>query len=151
VILKDELLKGRDKQYPQEYTAEISTNLDRLLIQMNLVRAAYGLPMIVDSGWRPAAINSSTPGAATHSNHMKGLACDISDPDGKLRAWVLANLPLMQKLGLYFEDFRYTKGWVHFAIAPPASGKRISVPNANRPTDPNCWDGVYDHAFDQAA
>lgn len=154
-ITKDELLMGRDKSYPKEYTKEISDNLDRLLAAMNQVRAAYGSPMKVTSGWRPAAINGAIPNAAKRSNHMMGLAVDISDRDGKLRQWVLDNLALMQKLGIYVEDFRWTATWVHFQVIPTRSGKRIFLPYAdtakNPMTAPNSWDGKYDSKYDKAA
>ena len=155
MITKAELLMGRDKAYPKDYTQEISDNLDKLLIPMNVVRKAYGKPMSPSSGWRPPSINNSTPGAAKASTHMRGLAVDIKDPDGKLREWVLANLDLMQKLGLYFEDFRWTKGWVHFQCVPPGSGKRIFIPYAdtkkNPMNNPTAWSGKYDAKYDKAA
>lgn len=148
MIAKSELLMGRDVTYASEYTQDISDNLDKLLIPMNQIRAAYGQPMIVNSGWRPPEVNASTPGAATHSKHMEGLACDISDKDGVLMAWVLANLSMMQQLGIYHEDFRWTPDWVHFQLGAPASGHRIFVPSAARPSAPDRWDGNYDHSFD---
>ena len=147
-ISKDELLKGRDLQYASDYTQEISDNLDRFLILLNQIRAAYGKPMIVNSGWRPLSINASTPGAAAHSKHMLGLAADIADPNGDVRRWVLENLQLMKDLDIFIEDFRWTPGWVHFGLGRPASGKRIFVPNANRAQAPDAWDGQYDSSFD---
>lgn len=148
MISKDELLKGRDVQYASDYTQEISDNLDKILPLLNQVRAAWGKPMTVTSGWRPPSINGSTPGAAAHSKHMLGLAADIEDMDGSLWTWVLQNLQLMKDLGFYFEDKRWCPGWVHFGFGPSTSGKRIFVPNANRPANPDSWDGEYDHSFD---
>lgn len=150
MIAKSELLKGRDQQYPNDYTQEISDNLDKLLIPMNKVRSAWNMPMNVSSGWRPPSINAATPGAATKSKHMIGLAVDIADPDGKLWAWVMKNLPLMQQLGLYFEDKRWTPSWVHFQLGAPVSGKRVFVPSSAPATAPSAWDGNYDHQFDKA-
>lgn len=148
-LTKDELLKGRDKQYPMDYTQIISDNLDRLLVPMNKARDAYGHPMVVNSGWRPPAINAATPGAAAHSKHMVGLAVDIADPNGDVRRWVLANLDLMQELCLYFEDWKWTPGWTHFQLGGPASGKRIFVPSTAAPTAPTAWDGKYDEKYDK--
>lgn len=147
MFTKEEFLMGRDKQYPSEYTKEISDNLDKLLEVMNKVRSAYGKPMTVSSGWRPAAINSATSGAAAKSNHMIGLAVDIKD-DGSVRKWVLDNLQLMKDLGLYFEDWRWTPTWCHFQIVPPKSGKRIYVPSTAPAKEPNAWSGKYDSKFD---
>ena len=147
-ISKEELLKGRDTEYASDYTQEISDNLDKLLIPLNQIREAYGKPLTVNSGWRPPSINGTTPGAAAHSKHMIGLACDISDPDGEFWKWVLENLQLMKDLDIFMEDKRWTKGWVHFGLGGPSSGHRIFVPSANRATDPDAWDGEYDHSFD---
>lgn len=148
MFIKNDLLKGRNTQYPDQYTQEISDNLDKLLIIINKVLVAYGHSMIISSGWRPPAINRVTPGAATDSAHCLGLAVDIFDPDGKIVAWVLQNLALMKSLGIYLEDFRWTPDWVHFGIRKPASGHRIYIPSANRALAPNRWDGQYDHSFD---
>lgn len=148
MFTKDEFLRGRDKQFPNDYTDEVSANLDKLVEVMNQVRDAYGKPMITNSGWRPPTINATTPGAAKGSKHTIGLACDIADPDGTLWQWVLDNLTLMQQLDIYLEDKRWCKGWVHFGLGAPISGKRIFIPNAHRPTDPDIWDGQYDHTFD---
>ena len=148
MISKQELLKNRDTEFPDDYTQEISDNLDTLLVAINKVRAAYGSPMAVNSGWRPPSINAATAGAAKNSAHCIGLAVDISDPDGKVWAWVLDNLALMKELGFYLEDKRWTPSWTHFGLKKPASGKRIFVPSASRATAPDAWDGIYDKEFD---
>jgi hypothetical protein len=148
MITKRELLMDRDKSFPKEYTSEVSNNLDKLLVAINIVRAAYGKPMRVTSGWRPAGVNSII-GGANRSNHMLGLAVDIADPNGELAKWLLNNLDVVSKAGLYLEDFRWTKGWVHFQIVAPKSGKRIFIPSTAPATQPNVWDGKYDPAFDK--
>lgn len=148
MISKDELLDGRDKKYPADYTQEISDNLDQLLVPMNQIRTSWGKPMTVTSGWRPPSINGATPGAAKNSKHMQGLAVDIYDADGSLWSWVLQNLSTMKDLGIYFEDRRWTPSWVHFQVGPPASGKRIYVPSSAPAIAPDNWDGEYDHSFD---
>ena len=147
-ISKDEILMGRDKKYPKDYTEQISDNIDQLLIPINKIRDAYGHPMTIASGWRPPAINLSTPGAAPHSKHMIGLAVDIQDKDGSLMKWVLQNLQLMKDLNIYCEDFRYCPNWVHFGLGPPISGKRIFIPNSTRAPAPSRWTGIYDHQYD---
>lgn len=148
MITKDELLMGRDKQFPDDYTQEISDNLDKLLIAINEVRKAYGQPMIVNSGWRPKNINESTPNAAKGSKHLNGLAVDIRDITGNLWSWCLLNLELLQSYDVYLEDRRYTPTWVHFQIVAPLSGKRIFVPSSNPPAAPEKWTGIYDKKFD---
>ena len=148
MISKQELLQGRDIQYSSDYTQEISDNLDKLLIPLNQVRAAYGKPMTVNSGWRPPSINTSTPGAAKKSKHMSGLAADIADPNGEVWAWVMQNLCLLKSLGIHMEDKRWTPTWVHFQLGGPASGKRIFIPDTSRAKAPDAWDGKYDSSYD---
>jgi len=147
-VTKEELLMGRDKEYAIEYTDQISANLDALLVPINKIRDAYGKPMKCNSGWRPPEINASTPGAATHSKHMEGLAADFSDPDGEFMKWVLQNLQLMYDLNIFMEDFRWTPNWVHFQLGEPKSGKRIFIPSTAAPGAPDKWNGIYDHSFD---
>lgn len=144
MIKKEEILMGRDKEYESQYTKEVSDNIDLLLEKMNKIRKSYGRPMIVASGWRPKEINDATKNAAKRSNHMKGLAVDIKDVDGKLWKWVLLNLKFMKQLGIYLEDKRWTPTWVHFQIVPPKSEKRIFIPSNEPPKAEDIWDGKYD-------
>lgn len=127
MITKKELLMGRDVSYKAEYTKEVSDNLDKLLIALNIARKAYGKPMIVSSGWRPASVNKAA-GGAKKSNHMLGLAADFKDSDGQLADWCLNNLKVLEQAGLYLEHPDYTKGWVHLQAVAPKSGKRVFIP-----------------------
>lgn len=128
MITRDEVLMGRDKQYPADYTKEVSDNIDKLLIALNKLRKAYGKPMTVSSGFRPPSINAATAGAAKRSNHMLGLACDFKDADGELDKWLMANLKLLEEIGLWLEHPDATKGWAHVQIVPPRSGNRVFRP-----------------------
>lgn len=149
MITKDEILQGRDKTFPQDYTTQISDNIDFLLDLVNIVRTEYGKPMYVASGFRPASMNAMVKGAAPKSNHIIGLAVDFKDPKGELKEWVLNNLELMQDLGLFIEDFRWTKNWVHMQAVKPGSGKRIFIPAKGLPPHPEQFDGNYDSRFNE--
>ncbi len=148
MITKDEYYAGRYETYKDDLTEQIDDNVDDLLARVNQVRTAYGKPMTVSSGWRPATINSMVKGAAPKSNHIIGCAIDIADYDGKLWAWCMDNLALITKAGLYLEDKRWTKTWVHFQSVQPASGKRIFAPNSSLPPNPTIWDAKYDSKYD---
>lgn len=126
MITRDEILMGRDKQAP--LTGLMEVNLKKLLQAVNKLRAAYNKPMIVSSGYRPAAINATIPGAAKKSNHMACLAVDFADRDGKLAEYCLNNLKLLEEFGLWMEDPAHTKGWVHLQRVPPRSGNRVFKP-----------------------
>src|ERR1051325_3331321 len=128
MITKDELIMGRDKTYPADYTHEISANRDKLLIAVNKLRAAYNNPMYVSSGWRPPDINAATPGSAKRSNHMLGLAVDFKDTDGTIDAWCMANQDKLAVFGLWLEDPGSTIGWCHVQCIAPGSGHRVFKP-----------------------
>jgi uncharacterized protein YcbK (DUF882 family) len=110
LISRDEILMGRDKEYP--LTLEMSKNLDKLLAAVNVVRAQYGKPMTVSSGYRPGKYNTAA-GGAKNSSHMTCEAVDFKDPKGELTRYILQNLDLLERAGLYMESPSRTQGWVH--------------------------------------
>jgi len=89
MVTRDEILMGRDKQYPLDGIME--ANLEKLLRAVNKFRAVYGKPLKVTSGYRPEAINATVKGAAKKSNHTQCLAVDLADSDGKLAEYCLKN------------------------------------------------------------
>lgn len=115
---------------PRNYkpTSEQATNLAILLERMNEVRKLWGKPMVITSGLRSQADQASINPKAPKSKHLMGQACDVRDSDGSLAAWIKAHMKEMEAIGLWFEDFAYTKGWVHFQIVPPKSGNRVFIP-----------------------
>lgn len=116
-ISKKEILMNRDVQYKDDYTQEISNNIDKLLISLNKFREAYGKPMTVSSGWRPESVNKAI-GGAKKSNHTVGLACDFVDKDGKLAEFALKmdQEGKLKEWGLWLENPTKTTGWIHLDI-----------------------------------
>lgn len=121
---------------------EVTANVLILLKKMNRIREAYGRPMRVTSGVRSMQDHlriyeqkakregkkfdkSKVP---MQSKHLYGQAVDIADPKSELKEWINLNLALCESLGLYFEHFDYTPGWVHFQIVQPKSGRRFFLP-----------------------
>lgn len=129
---------GRDRQYPAELTDDIKSNALDTVGRVNLLlfnAAKDGLVLIasnkrnlVNSGWRPAAVNAATKGAAPRSRHMLGQAVDISDPTGTLDAWGMENLNELAAIGLWMEHPDATPGWCHLQTVPPRSGNRVFHP-----------------------
>lgn len=121
---------SRKELNPHDYdlTPEQQVNFDKLCEVMNAVRSAYGRPMLVTSGVRSELDQARINPKARGSAHVRGGACDISDPDNNVWGWCMDNLALLAKLGLYLEDKRSTPRWVHFQIFPPKSGNRIFIP-----------------------
>lgn len=138
---------GRDITHASDLTDEIQRNGADTIEKVNLLLALAaedgihpGIDEItkthVASGWRPPAINDRTANAVKGtSKHVLGLACDVEDQtDRRLAVWVCRHLKDAERIGLYFEDPRWTAGrtnsdgWVHMQTVPPTSGRRIYIP-----------------------
>jgi hypothetical protein len=124
-ITRDEVLMGRDKDYP--LTQEFEWNLAKLLKAINKIRDIYGKPMIVTSGYRPGPYNKSAKGAKL-SCHLTCEAVDFKDTDGSFAKWCLQNMKVLVEADVYMEEPAHTKGWVHLQIRPTRSGRRVFLP-----------------------
>lgn len=131
MISKEEILK--ENVCPPD----LEGNLQILLDKINLVRNAWGSPMTVTSGLRSKSdqiriynAKGITDESKMHmgSKHFTCQAVDIYDPEKKLQAWIKENVALMEKIGLWFEDFSATPNWAHFQTVAPASGHRFFIP-----------------------
>ena len=123
---------GRDDEFPTAMTPQIQSNAYTLIGLANALLARFGQGRKVNSGWRPAAINASTPGASATSLHMTGQAIDFEDRDGALDDWLMSGEgeQALTDLGLWHEHPSSTKGaqggegWCHVQSKPPRSGNR---------------------------
>lgn len=128
-----ELLSGQvDDIYKLD--AKLQSNLLELFRKINIIRAAYGRPMIVTSGYRSMKhhleiyAKKGITKIPMQSHHLFCEAVDISDPKGTLKLWCYENVGLLVSTGLWMEDFGSTQTWVHFQIVVPKSGKRFFRP-----------------------
>lgn len=128
MISLSDFFMGRDKKYPEELTDELRWNAASTVDRVNQLLEAFGEHRNVNSGWRPAAVNAGVPNAAKKSKHMTCQACDLSDDDGSLDAWCMANLGALERIGLWLEHPDSTPRWAHVQIIPPNSGKRVFIP-----------------------
>lgn len=157
MITHDSYFKGRDKQYASELRPEIINNAEYTIKTINkLLLACFDDTGIMfdqcNSGWRPLEVNAMTANSGKASYHIKARAIDIADGDGTktleenpriLARWTMANERLLEKLGLWCEDPRWTARynevhkewfcWVHYQTLPPGSGKKFYIPTATPP------------------
>ncbi len=119
---------GRDKLHRQELTRELRANARETLRRVNRLLRRAGFVCRISSGWRPAAINATVPGAAQGSKHLRCLAIDLEDRNGRLDAWCMANLAVLEELQLWLEHPEATPGWCHLQTLPPRSGRRVFYP-----------------------
>lgn len=97
-----------DNKCTEEQAANLTALVDNVL---DPLRAAYGRPIIVNSGYRCEKLNRKVGGSKT-SDHMRGMAADITagSPKENKRLFYL-----IQELGLPFKQLIDEKGfaWVH--------------------------------------
>ncbi len=135
-ISLDDYYMGRDKEYGLLLSVDMrnSALLTVQLANAMLARLqANSVPLstpLVNSGWRPPAVNVATHGAAPHSRHLTCQAVDIHDPDGAIDAFLMtdAGQQALAEIGLWMEHPASTKGWSHWQTVPPASGHRVFYP-----------------------
>lgn len=117
---------GRDKANPPD--DETRKNAADLVGRINMLAKELPFPLpSMTSGYRPAAINAAV-GGAKKSNHMTGNAIDLADADGKLDAWCMANLDILERLGLWLEHPDATPTWCHLQRVAPRSKNRVFRP-----------------------
>lgn len=87
-----------------------------LQARINIIREAYGKPMIVTSGFRTRLDQERINPKVTKSAHMEGKAVDILDEDGTLHQWCKDNDDIIRKAGLYLEERQ--GNWQHFQSRP---------------------------------
>jgi hypothetical protein len=143
MISLEQYWMGRDSQHGADLTEEVISNAQGLLERVNalLARAEQGeikpgldaqTGTAVASGWRPKAVNDATSNAGKTSKHISGCALDLRDtlPERPLARWCLRNRQMLEEIGLWMEDPRWTPSWVHLQSVPPGSGNRVFVPSA---------------------
>lgn len=126
---------GRDKLYPRDLTEEIQGNAALTVLRVNKLLTAYksatGLDVtIVNSGWRPPAVNANTANAAKKSHHMMGRAVDLGDDAEYLDTWLMTveGQSAMSEAGVWHEHPSATPRWAHLQTVAPRSGKRTFMP-----------------------
>ena len=124
-----ELLKaGSHKWKESEVDVVVLRNLEDLCRKVNAL--GYAPAMYASSCLRSIKDQQRINPKAMGSSHLYGCAVDIADPNGVLGAW-LTGVEGQRKLvecGLWMEDIRYTRGWVHLQSYMPKSGNRYFVP-----------------------
>jgi zinc D-Ala-D-Ala carboxypeptidase len=106
-------LQDLNREEAQAYVGAL-TQLAELL---EVIRARWGRPLKVNSGFRSGALNAATPGASKTSQHMRGEAADITIPgvdDSDLRRWIARESGL--PFGQCILERPPGRSWVHISI-----------------------------------
>lgn len=108
-----EVTNGDRRRIPQN--SDIKQNILTLAQELDRVREAWGSPLLVNSWYRPPAVNRAV-GGASNSQHLYGKAADIRPAQGNIydfQKW-LDNVAWKDKaLG-----YGAKKGFVHVDLRP---------------------------------
>lgn len=142
---RDDILMGRLswEDLPIEHRHNVTVLLDRL----NRIAVRIPFKIRINDGYRRP--QDQPRNAAVRSRHLSGEAVDIDDDDtAYVWKWIINNLDEVARIGFWLEDPRWTHGsvgtWVHLQTVPPASGRRIFIPNGSPASAPELWTGDYD-------
>ena len=75
-------------------------------------------------GFRPQDCAVGAP----NSSHKEGLAVDRYDPLESIDNWCMSHQDRLKHHGIYIEHPSATKGWSHWTIRAPKSGKTVFYP-----------------------
>lgn len=99
-------------------TEKQKKNLEKLIKALNILGVVYPAPVAVIRGLRTEKQNEAV-GGIPNSPHLTGEAVDLQDKDHKLSQFILNNIDLLERVGLYMENPYYcvskTTGnnWIH--------------------------------------
>ena len=126
----NELLKAGSHDWTAKHGLDVNPialrNLEDLVRKLNAL--GYTPPMRATSCLRSYEMQKQINPSAMGSSHLYGCAVDISDADGKLKAWCVANKAKLVECGLWMEDPASTKTWCHLQSYAPRSMNRIFKP-----------------------
>lgn len=121
-----EYLMGRAKL--EDLSPELQSNVNTLIPKINDLLEKFGEYRKCNSGYRSLEDQKRINPSAMKSKHLSCQAIDLEDKNRVLSQWCLKNVKVLEELGLYCEDFKYTPTWCHFQIVAPKSGKRFFIP-----------------------
>lgn len=84
------------------------------------VRDHYGMPVVINSGYRSPQVNAAIGGSRT-SEHCKGMAADIEVPgipNAELATWIKDHLRFRQLILEFYTPGIPDSGWVHVSFDP---------------------------------
>ena len=93
------------------------------------VRAHFGKPVVVSSGYRSPAVNRAI-GGARNSQHVTGEAADFEIPgvsNVEVRRWMEANLNYDQPILEFYIPGQPNSGWVHVSYRQPFRNQELTA------------------------
>ncbi|HUD30335.1 MAG TPA: D-Ala-D-Ala carboxypeptidase family metallohydrolase [Novosphingobium sp.] len=100
------------------------------------VRAHFGRPVTINSGYRSQAVNELVKGV-TDSQHMKAEAVDFEVPgvsNGDVAIWIRDNLVFDQLILECYTAGKPSSGWVHCSLVKQRNRRQTKTATKNKVT-----------------
>jgi len=131
MITRNEILMGRDKEFPID--TKLEYNLELLLKRLNHFEVEYwnfsGRTLEIASGYRPDHYNREV-GGSLHSAHLTCEAVDLADSNKAIKLWIVSYSRILDICDLYMEDPKFTPHWCH--LSTRAASRRIFIPYSKK-------------------
>ena len=103
----------------------IKRNIESLIEQLDKIRAKYGKPIFINSGYRCDKLNDAVKGVKT-SNHLLGVAADLDTRKGKAENQKLYDLIIKN---FDFDECHWENNgaWIHYAYVRPNRKKKANI------------------------
>jgi len=95
-------------------------NIQRVADTLEMVRALFGKPLVISSGYRSSALNAAV-GGSRNSAHLTGLAADFIVPGLTPSATAKA----IAASGIEFDQLIYEGTWVHIGLSAGKARREV--------------------------
>ena len=104
---------------------EVADNLNRLADYLDVIRAKFGKPILISSGYRCPMLNKAV-GGVVNSQHLKGLAADLVCSDMEKLLSIIRETKGFDQV--ITEHNKGSKSyWIHVSVAPVFGKPRNQV------------------------
>lgn len=132
--LKEMIYSETAKKYGIDNTPSTSViaHLNELMNFLDGLRAAWGSPIIVTSGYRSHYLNTKVGGSST-SVHKRGWAADLVPKNGKMQEFKKFCVTYLKdkKFDQLLLEKSKTSEWVHVGLYSNSRQQRKQVKNMN--------------------
>jgi zinc D-Ala-D-Ala carboxypeptidase len=114
----------KSEDWPEEFSVALLRTLCEQVLEP--VRRNFDRPVIINSGYRAAAVNKAIGSNSSTSQHCKAQAADIEIPgvdNLELYKWLTSNSDYDQLILEYYTGDPQS-GWVHVSYVSPDANRR---------------------------
>lgn len=106
-------------------TLAVRDNIIKTARKLELIRSLLGVPMVIESYYRPKLYNQVIKGAK-FSAHLEGLACDFRPVGLEIKTATDMIKPHLDEFDIRMES--HSGNWIHIDLREPTDNRRYFKP-----------------------